>query len=118
MGWWYDLGGHDSPASDYLAATSPFYAWFKSAQEQFDAYAPASHVGKINRGSFLNPELNLPAHRAFGHNSDFNVGDLSSGAFSHTPQAQRSTLMLVLQRRLAKSQVCPLVYLYRMMAVC
>jgi len=87
--WWYDLGGHDSPASDYLAATSPFYSWFKNAQEQFDAYAPAKHVGKINRGSFLNPELNLPADRAFGHNSDFNVGDLTSGAFSYAPQTQK-----------------------------
>jgi len=87
--WWYNLGDHDSPASDYLAAVSPFYNWFKSAQQQYDAFAPAKHVGKINRGTFLNPELNLPADRAVGLNSDFNAGDFNSGAFSNTPQAQK-----------------------------
>jgi len=87
--WWYNFGGHDSPASDYLAATSPFYNWFKNAQQQYDAFAPAKHVGKINRGTFLNPELNLPADRAVGWNSDFNAGDFNSGAFSNTPQAQK-----------------------------
>jgi len=87
--WWYNLGGDDSPAAAYLDATSPFYNWFKTAQQQFDAYAPAFHVGKINRGTYLNPELNLPADRAFGRDSDFNSGDLTSGAFSFAPQAQK-----------------------------
>jgi len=89
--WWYLLllGGDDSQASDYVAATSPFYNWFMTAQNQFDAYSPAFHVGKINRGTLLNPELNSPADRAFACNSNFNVGDLNSGAFSITPQAQK-----------------------------
>jgi len=87
--WWYDLGDDDLPASDYLAATSPFYNWFQTARQQFDAYAPAFHVGKINRGTFLNPELNLPADRAFGQDSDFNAGELNSGTFSFTPKAQK-----------------------------
>merc|ERR1719348_2734617 len=76
-------------ASDYLAAPSPFNKWFKTAQNQFDAYSPAFHVGKINRGTLLNPELNSPADRAFCSNSHFNVGDFNSGAFSITPQAQK-----------------------------
>jgi len=87
--WWFDIGGQDSHASEYLAATSPFYQWFKNAQVQYDMYAPAKHVGKINRGKFLNPELNLPADRAFGHQSDFHIDDLvSSGAFEYRPQGQ------------------------------
>jgi len=88
--WWFDIGGQDSHASEYLAATSPFYQWFKNAQVQYDMYAPAKHVGKINRGKFLNPELNLPADRAFGHQSDFHIDDLvSSGAFEYRPQGQK-----------------------------
>ena len=45
--WWYDLGGHNSYASDYLHANSPYYQWFKQAQLQYDMFAPAQHVGKI-----------------------------------------------------------------------
>ena len=86
--WWYDIGGHDSQASEYLSATSPYYRWFKNAQLQYDMYAPAKHVGKIYRGKFLNPELNLPAHRAFGHQSDFRLEDLVSGAFEYRPRGQ------------------------------
>jgi len=87
--WWYDIGGHDSYASDYLAATSPFYRWFKQAQTQYDMFAPALHVGKINRGTFLNPELNLPADRAIGHKPDFHDAELFSGAFEYRPHGQK-----------------------------
>merc|ERR1712179_575232 len=88
--WWYDIGGYGSQASEYLAATSPFYKWFKKAQIQYDMFAPAMHVGKINRGISQNPEINLPAERAFGHKSDFHDHDLvSSGAFEYRPQGQK-----------------------------
>jgi len=87
--WWYDIGGSDSYASDYLAATSPFYQWFKQAQTQYDMFAPALHVGKINRGTFLNPELNLPADRAIGHKPDFHDAELFSGAFEYRPHGQK-----------------------------
>jgi len=86
--WWYDIGGHTSHASEYLAATSPFYLWFKNAQLQYDMFAPAKHVGKINRGKLQNP-LNLPADRAFGQNSDFHIDDLLSGAFEYRPRGQK-----------------------------
>jgi len=87
--WWYDIGGYGSQASEYLAATSPFYQWFKKAQIQYDMFAPAKHVGKINRGIFQNPEINLPADRAFGHKSDFHDHDLISGAFEYRPRGQK-----------------------------
>jgi len=89
--WWYDLGGHNSYASDYLYATSPYYSWFKNAQMQYDMFAPALHVGKINRGNFLNPELNLPADRAFGdpYHSDFHADEMRSGAFEYRPRGQK-----------------------------
>jgi len=87
--WWYDVGGHNSQASDYLAATSPYYSWFKNAQMQYDMFAPALHVGKINRGKFQDPQLNLPADRAFGHNSDFYIDDFVSEAFEYRPQGQK-----------------------------
>ena len=89
--WWYDLGGHNSYASDYLYATSPYYSWFKNAQMQYDMFAPALHVGKINRGKFLNPEINLPADRAFGdpYHSDFHADEMRSGAFEYRPRGQK-----------------------------
>jgi len=89
--WWYDLGGQNSYASDYLYATSPYYSWFKNAQQQYDMFAPALHVGKINRGLFSNPELNLPADRAFGdaYHSDFHADEMSSGAFEYRPRGQK-----------------------------
>ena len=89
--WWYDLGGHNSYASDYLYATSPYYSWFKNAQMQYDMFAPAKHVGKINRGKFLNPEINLPADRAFGdpYHSDFHADEMRSGAFEYRPRGQK-----------------------------
>lgn len=52
-------------------------------------YSFAQHVGKINRGHFLNPELNMPKNRAFGYQSDFNLENLKSGAFKHKPQGQK-----------------------------
>merc|ERR1711936_24041 len=94
--WWYDIGGHDSYASDYLAATSPFYRWFKQAQTQYDMFAPALHVGKINRGTFLNPEVNLPADRAIGHKPDFHDAELFSGAFEYRPHGQKIVARKVL----------------------
>jgi len=87
--WWYDNGGHNSHATEYLSETSPFYLWFKEAQLQYDMFAPAKHAGKINRGKFSNPELNLPADRAFGHESDFRIDDFVSGAFEYRPRGQK-----------------------------
>jgi len=54
-------------------------------------FAPAQHVGKINRGKFLNPELNLPADRAFGdpYHSDFHADEIRSGAFEYRPSGQK-----------------------------
>ena len=97
--WWYDIGGgQNSHASDYLYATSPYYRWFKNAQLQYDMFAPAKHVGKINRGKFLSPELNLPADRAFGdpYHSGFYEDELRSGAFEYRPRGQKIVARKVL----------------------
>ena len=86
--WYYDIGD-DWEVSDRLTSSvNPYYSWYKRAAQQMDMYGYAKHVGKINRGQFLNPELNTPANRAFGYQSDFNPQDFNSGAFKYKPQGQ------------------------------
>jgi len=88
--WWHSLGtGDDWFVSDYLDAISPFAQTFHQMQQQLDMFGYAQHVGKINRGKFLNPELNLPRDRAYGYDSDFNPQDFKGGAFKHQPQGQK-----------------------------
>jgi len=88
--WWHSLGtGDDWYVSDYLDAISPFAQTFHQLQQQLDMFGYAQHVGKINRGNFLNPELNLPVDRAYGYDSDFNSQDFKGGAFKHQPQGQK-----------------------------
>ena len=81
--------GDSWETTDNLAQLSPYYAWYKQAVTQMSLYGYAQHVGKINRGQFLNPELNMPKDRAFGYQSDFNPEDLKSGAFNNKPQGQK-----------------------------
>jgi len=88
--WWHSLGtGDDWYVSDYLDAISPFAQTFHQMQQQLDMFGYAQHVGNINRGKFLNPELNLPGDRAYGYDSDFNPQDFKGGAFKHQPQGQK-----------------------------
>jgi len=88
--WWHSLNtGNDWHVSDFLDAISPFAQTYRQMQQQFDMYGYAQHVGKINRGEFLNPELNLPADRAYGYKPDFNSQDFNSGAFKHEPKGQK-----------------------------
>jgi len=86
--WFYDMGS-DWEVSNKLAKVNPYYSWYKNAAKQMAMYGPAKHVGKINRGQFFNPELNTPADRAYGYQSDFNPKELSSGAFKYKPQGQK-----------------------------
>jgi len=51
--------------------------------DRVDLYAPALHVGKINRGHYPKPELLQPRHRVMGYDPDFNHRD--SSAFRYTP---------------------------------
>lgn len=88
--WWHSLGtGDDWYVSDYLDAISPFAQAYRQMQQQLDMYGYAQHVGNINRGNLLNPELNLPGDRAYGYDSDFNSQDFKGGAFKHQPQGQK-----------------------------
>jgi len=88
--WWNSLDtSKDWYVSDNLDAISPFAQTFRQMQQQFDMFGYAQHVGNINRGKFLNPELNLPADRAYGFDSDFNPQDFNGGAFKHQPQGQK-----------------------------
>ena len=86
--WWYDQG-HDWDTSDHFNSYNPFYQTFKQIKGQLDMYGYAKHVGKINRGQFLNPELIQPGHRAFGYKSDFDLKDVYSGAFRYQPKGQK-----------------------------
>ena len=86
--WWYDQG-HDWDTSDHFNSYNPFYQTFKQVKAQLDMYGYAKHIGKINRGQFLNPELTRPGDRAFGYKHDFNPKDINSGAFRYKPKGQR-----------------------------
>ena len=81
--------GDDWEVSNRLTSVNPYHGWYKQAAKQMDMYGFAKHVGKINRGQYFNPELNMPANRAFGYQSDFNPQDFNSGAFKYKPQGQK-----------------------------
>ena len=81
--------GDDWEVSNRLAEDNPYYAWYQQAAAQMDTYGFAQHVGKINRGQFFDPELNMPGDRALGYQSDFNPEDFNSGAFNIQPQGQK-----------------------------
>jgi len=49
----------------------------------------AQHVGKINQGHLVNPELNRPRDRAYGYQNDFNYEDFKLGAFRNPSKGQR-----------------------------
>jgi len=88
--WWNSLDtGNDWQTSNFLDAISPFAQTFRQIQQQLDMFGYAQHVGKINRGDYLNPELNLPGDRAFGYRPDFKPQDLKFGPFQHKPQGQK-----------------------------
>ena len=76
--------------SNNIAASNPYYNTWQHLSAQMDQHAFAQHMGKIYRGQLANPEINLPGHRAFGHDSDFNNGDFAyeSGAFDYKSKGQ------------------------------
>ena len=86
--WFYDMDD-DWEVSNKLKSVNPYYGMYKQAAEQMAMYGYAKHVGKINRGQYFNPELNMPANRALGYQSDFNPQDFNTGAFKYKPQGQK-----------------------------
>jgi len=86
--WWNDIEATPWASKGSQLENSPYYNTYKQVDSQLHMYGYAQHVGKINRGKYVNPELNLPGHRAFGHEHDFNPGDLGSGAFRFSPEGQ------------------------------
>jgi len=80
-GWFFEMEPHHEPSGPGF--TSEIHKTFRQIQDGVHMYAPALHVGKINRGHFPKPELLQPRHRVMGYNSDFNQGDAS--AFRYTP---------------------------------
>jgi len=80
--WFYEMAEDDEPLTGSVFS-NVFYDTFKQMQDRIHAYAPALHVGKINRGSFQKPELVHPKHRAMGWDSDFHHQD--ADAFRYTP---------------------------------
>jgi len=88
--WWHDMDtGSVWGTSRNLARNNLYYNTYRQISGQMNTYAPAQHFGKINRGKFLNPELNTPRDRAYGFQSDFNPRDHKSGAFNLKPQGQK-----------------------------
>jgi len=80
--WFFEMVEDEEPPSGFVFSNG-FYQSFKLMQDRIHDYAPALHVGKINRGSFRNPELVHPRHRAIASGSDFNLKD--AGSFGNTP---------------------------------
>jgi len=87
--WWTDMEATVWDDKGPQLENSPSYNTFRQVDKQLDMHGYAQHVGKINRGQYYNPELNLPGHRAFGHKDDYNPADLKSGSFRHSPQGQK-----------------------------
>jgi len=87
--WWYRI--ETMPWADRGAQleNSIFYNTYRHMDKQLDMYGYAQHTGKIYRGEYSHPENVLPAHRAFGDNSDFNHQDLGSGAFRYGPHVDK-----------------------------
>jgi len=79
--WFFEMEPHHEPSGPGF--TSKMYETFHQIQDGVHMYAPALHVGKINRGHYPKPELLQPRHRVMGYNSDFHQGDAS--AFGYTP---------------------------------
>jgi len=84
---WHSMG-NDWETSNTIRQTNPYLNWYYQQQNQMDLFAPAIHVGKINRSSYSNPEANMPRHQAYGINHDFNPEDLQQGAFKRKPKGQ------------------------------
>jgi len=82
--WWHDLG-NDWETTDDLEENTASLAAFNYMKKQMDTYGYAQHIGTINRGKFLNPELQNPRDRAFGYGGDFNPGEFNSGTFRYNP---------------------------------
>jgi len=84
--WWYDMGGWDTQPS---IQANPYRQTYQHLQRQMNWFGFAKHVGKINRGQLINPELNRPRDRAYGYQSDFNDEDFQLGAFRNPSKGQR-----------------------------
>jgi len=85
--WWQDIdSGRGNEISDSIASWDLGAAAQHSISRQMDHYAPALHIGTINRGTIHNPAAGGPADRIFGYNPDFNRGDYH--AFKFKPRGQ------------------------------
>ena len=89
--WYYEMGNDWEVSNKFTTSQNLYYAWYKHAAAQSATYGYATHVGKINRGQLGNPELNMnmPRDRAFGYQSDFNLQDFNSGAFTYKHPGQK-----------------------------
>ena len=80
--WFFEMEPHHEPSGPGF--TSKMYETFHQIQDGVHMYAPALHVGKINRGHYPKPELLQPRHRVMGYNSDFNQGDTIAFRFTYS----------------------------------
>jgi len=85
--WWYDVdGGQKNEVTEKFMKTKAGFQTFKRIQDQMDHFAPALHVGTINRGYFSKPEFEAPGDRSFGKGMDFNADEMD--AFKYRPHGQ------------------------------
>lgn len=76
-----------NPVTKKLARTKTGIATQQMQLAALDHYSPALHMGEIDTGYQINPELSQASDRTFGTDSDFNMGEMD--AFEFTPQGER-----------------------------
>jgi len=86
--WWHDVdAGVSNAVTKKLAKTKTGIASQYMMLDNLELYGPALHLGEIDTGYLMNPELDQASDRAFGKNADFYLGDMD--AFRFTPQGER-----------------------------
>jgi len=87
MEWWYDIdNGNENEVSKRLREWNVGYTAHEGISHTLDHYAFPLHLGRIDRGHVIHPELGGPGDRIFGFNPDFERNDMH--AFKFKPRGQ------------------------------
>jgi len=87
MEWWYDIDvGKENEVSKALKEWNVGYRAHEGIEHTLDHYAFPLHLGGIDRGRIVHPELGGPGDRIFGFNPDFHERDRH--AFKWKPRGQ------------------------------
>lgn len=82
--------GDSWDTTDKLEENTYSLAALNYMKKQMEVYGYAQHIGTVNHGQYLNPELNQPRDRAYAYGSDFNPWNFLLGAFRYTPSSNNN----------------------------